>query len=158
MYSEVKIFHTLVLSDESLKIFLTKMIRWNKTRKKYLIMSSAVWIILTLGGSIHIYPEKRNDHKFGKKEIIDLFKKEDKTHEENIVVLEMLRKENSLNFDSNEIKALTEKSIASLSYSIIQHQRIYNEKKKRAIELFFLGCAMLVGFWGALYFLSVKRY
>ena len=158
MYSEVKMFHTLVLSDESLEIFLAKMIRWNKTRKKFLIMSSAVWIILTLGGSIHIYPEKRNDHKFGKKEIIDLFKKEDKTHEENIVVLEMLRKENSLNFDSNEIKALTEKSIASLSYSIIQHQRIYNEKKKRAIELFFLGCAMLVGFWGALYFLSEKRY
>ena len=158
MYSEVKMFHTLVLSDESLKIFLTKMIRWNKTRKKFLIMSSAVWIILTLGGSIHIYPEKRNDHKFGKKEIIDLFKKEDKTHEENIVVLEMLRKENSLDFDSNEIKALTEKSIASLSFSIIQHQRIHNEKKKRAIELFFLGCAMLVGFWGALYFLSVKRY
>ena len=158
MYSEVKIFHTLVLSDESLKIFLTKMIRWNKTRKKYLIMSSAVWIILTLGGSIHIYPEKRNDHKFGKNEIINLFKKEDKTHEENIVVLEMLRKENNLDFDSNEIKALTEKSIASLSFSIIQHQRIHNEKKKRAIELFFLGCAMLVGFWGALYFLSVKRY
>ena len=158
MYSEVKIFHTLVLSDESLKIFLTKMIRWNKTRKKYLIMSSAVWIILTLGGSIHIYPEKRNDHKYDKKKIIELFEKEDKTHEENIAVLEMLRKENSLNFDSNEIKALTEKSIASLSFSIIQHQRIYNEKKKRAIELFFLGCAMLVGFWGALYFLSVKRY
>ena len=158
MYSEVKIFHTLVLSDESLKIFLTKMIRWNKTRKKFLIMSSAVWIILTLGGSIHIYPEKRNDHKFGKNEIINLFKKEDKTHEENIVVLEMLRKENNLDFDSNEIKALTEKSIASLSYSIIQHQRIYNEKKKRAIELFFLGCAMLVGFWGVVYFLSVKRY
>ena len=157
MYSEVKIFHTLVLSDESLKIFLTKMIRWNKTRKKFLIMSSAVWIILTLGGSIHIYPEKRNDHKFGKKEIIDLFRKEDKTHEENIAVLEMLRKENSIDFDSNEIKALTEKSIASLSFSIIQHQRKYNEKK-RAIELFFLGCAMLVGFWGALYFLSVKRY
>ncbi|MDC0947028.1 hypothetical protein OAS18_05885 [Nitrospinaceae bacterium] len=158
MYSEVKMFRTLVLSDESLKIFLTKMIRWNKTRKKFLIMSSAVWIILTLGGSIHIYPEKRNDRKFEKKEIIDLFKKEDKTHEENIVVLEILRKENSLDFDSNEIKALTEKSIASLSYSIIQHQRIYNEKKKRAIELFFLGCAMLVGFWGVVYFLSVKRY
>ena len=158
MYSEVKMFHTLVLSHGSLKLFLTKMIRWNKTRKNFLIMSSAVWIILTLGGSIHIYPEKRNDHKFGKNEIINLFKKEDKTHEENIAVLEMLRKENSIDFDSNEIKALTEKSIASLSFSIIQHQRKYNEKKKRAIELFFLGCAMLVGFWGALYFLSVKRY
>ena len=158
MYSEVKIFHTLVLSDESLKIFLTKMIRWNKTRKKYLIMSSAVCIILTLGGSIHIYPEKRNDHKFGKKEILDLFRKEDKTHEENIAVVEMLRKENSLNFDSNEIKALTEKSIASLSFSIIQHQRKYNEKKKKAIELLFLGSAMLVGVWGVLYFLSEKKH
>ena len=124
-------FHTPVLSDENLKLIFTKMIRWNKTGKKFLIMSSAVWIILTLGGSIHIYPEKRNDHKVGKKEIIDLFKKEDKTHEENIVVLEMLRKENSLNFDSNEIKALTEKSITSLSYSIIQHQRIYIMKKRK---------------------------
>ena len=151
-------FHTPVLSDENLKLIFTKMIRWNKTGKKFLIMSSAVWIILTLGGSIYFYPEKRNDHKYDKKKIIELFEKEDKTHEENIVVLEMLRKENSLDFDSNEIKALTEKSIASLSFSIIQHQRIYNEKKKRAIELFFLGCAMLVGFWGALYFLSVKRY
>jgi hypothetical protein len=74
----------------------------------------------------------------GKKKIIDLFKKEDKTHEENIAVLEMLRKEISLDFDSNKIKFLTKKSIASLSFSIIQHQRKYNEKKKRAIELFFL--------------------
>jgi hypothetical protein len=134
------------------------MIRWNKARKKLLIMSSAVWIILILGGSIHIYPEKRNDHKFKKKEIIDLFKKEDKTHEENIAVLEMLRKENNLDFDSNEVKTLTKKSIVSLSVSIIQHQRKYNEKKKRAFELLFFGCAMLVGFWGALYFLSEKRY
>ena len=29
-------------------------------------MSSAVWIILTLGGSIHFYPEKINDHKYGR--------------------------------------------------------------------------------------------
>ena len=151
-------FHTPVLSDENLKLFFTKMIRWNKTRKKFLIMSSAVWIILTLGGSIHFYPEKINDHKYGKKEIIELFEKEDKTHEENIAVLGMLNKENNLDFDSNEIKSLTKESIANLSFSIIQHQRKYNEKKKRAIELFFLGCAMLVGFWGALYFLSEKRY
>lgn len=151
-------FHIPVLSDENLKLLFTKMIRWNKTRKKFLIMSSAVWIILTLGGSIHLYPEKRNEHKYGKKEIIELFEKEDKTHEENIAVLEMLNKENNLDFDSNEIKYLTKESIASLSFSIIQHQRKYNEKKKRAIELFFFGYAMLVGFWGALYFLSEKRY
>jgi hypothetical protein len=50
----------------------------------------------------------------------------------------MLRKENNLGFDSNEIKALTEESISSLSFSIIEHQRKYNEKNKRAIELFFL--------------------
>ena len=47
------------------------------------------------------------------------------------MVLEILRKENGLDFDSNEIKALTEKSIASLSYSIIQHQRIYIMKKRK---------------------------
>ena len=151
-------FHTPVLSDENLKLFFTKMIRWNKTRKKFLIMSSAVWIILTLGGSIHIYPEKSNDNNLGKKELVDLLKKENKTHEENIAVLSMLRKENTFDLDNEEIKALTKESIASLSFSIIQHQRKYNEKKKRAIELFFLGCAILVGFWGALYFLSEKRY
>ena len=151
-------FHTPVLSDENLKNNFTKMIRWNKTRKKFLIMSSAVWIILTLGGSIYFYPEKRNDHKYDKKKVIELFEKEDKTHEENIAVLEMLNKENNLDFDSNKIKSLTKESIASLSFSIIQHQRKYNEKKKRAIELFFFGCAILVGFWGALYFLSEKRY
>jgi hypothetical protein len=62
---------TPILLDGGLKLFCTKMIRWSKSRKKFLIMSSAVWIILTLGGSIHIYPEKRNVHKLGEKEIVD---------------------------------------------------------------------------------------
>ena len=134
------------------------MIRWNKTRKNILIIFSSIWIILILGGSFHVYPGKRNDNKLGEKELVGLFKKENKTHEENSAVLSMLRKENTFGLDNEEIKALTKESIASLSFSIIQHQRKYNEKKKRAIELFFLGCAILVGFWGALYFLSEKRY
>jgi hypothetical protein len=54
------------------------MITLNNTRKKFLIISSAVWIILTLGAFIYIYPEKRNDHKLGKKELVALFKKEKK--------------------------------------------------------------------------------
>ena len=71
------------------------MIRWNKTRKKILIIFSSAWIILILGGSFHIYPGKRNDNKLGEKELVGLFKKENKTHEENIAVLSMLRKENN---------------------------------------------------------------
>ena len=134
------------------------MIRWNKTRKKILIIFSSIWIILVLGGSIHIYPEKSNDNNLGKKELVDLLKKENKTHEENIAVLSMLRKENTFDLDNEEIKALTKESIASLSFSIIQHQRKYNEKKKKAIELLFLGSAMLVGIWGVFYFLSEKKH
>ena len=134
------------------------MIRWNKTRKKILIIFSSAWIILILLGSFHIYPGKRNDNKFDEKELVGLFKKENKTHEENIAVLSMLRKENTFDLDNEEIKALTKESIASLSFSIIQHQRKYNEKKKKAIELLFLGSAMLVGIWGVFYFLSEKKH
>ena len=134
------------------------MIRWNKTRKKILIIFSSAWIILILVGSFHIYPGKRNDNKFGEKELVGLFKKENKTHEENIAVLAKLRKENTFDLDNEEIKALTKESIASLSFSIIQHQRKYNEKKKKAIELLFLGSAMLVGIWGVFYFLSEKKH
>jgi hypothetical protein len=93
----------------------------------------------------------------GEKELIGLFKKENKTHEENIAVLSMLRKENTVDFNNEEIKALTKESIASLSFSIIQHQRKYNEKKKKSIELLFLGSAMLVGVWGVFCFLSEKK-
>ena len=134
------------------------MIRWNKTRKRVLIISSSIWIIIILGGSIHIYPEKSNDNNLGKKELVDLLKKENKTHEENIAVLAKLRKENTFDLDNETIKALTKESIISLSFSIIQHQRKYNKKKKRAIELLFFGTAMLLGIWGVLYFLSEKKY
>jgi hypothetical protein len=134
------------------------MIRWNKTRKKILIISSSIWIILILGGSFYIYPGKRNDNKLSEKELVGLFKKENKTHKENIAVLSMLRKENTFDLDNEEIKALTKESITSLSFSIIQHQREYNKKKKKAIELLFLGSSMLVGVWGVFYFLSEKKH
>ena len=132
------------------------MILWNKTRKKFLIAFSAVWIILTIGTSIYIYPEKRNNPKLGKEEWINLLRKENKTHEENIAVLKILKEENAFDLDKMEFKNLIEESIASLGSSIVHHQIKFNERKQKSIELLFYGLGTLVGTWGLLYFFSEK--
>ncbi len=60
------------------------MISWNKKRKTFLIIGSSVWIFFVIVLSISLYPEKRNNPKLEKKEWIDLLRKENKNHEENI--------------------------------------------------------------------------
>jgi hypothetical protein len=52
----------------------------------------------------------------------------------------MLRKENTLDFDSNDIKTLTKESIASLSFSLIQHKRKYNVKIIGRLSFFWGFC------------------
>jgi hypothetical protein len=42
----------------------------------------------------------------------------------------MLIKEKTFDFNNNEIKDFTKKSIANLSFSIIKHQRKYKKKGK----------------------------
>ena len=133
------------------------MISWNKKRKTFLIIGSGVWIFFLIVLSIYLYPEKRNDPKLEKKEWVDLLRKENKNHEENIAVLETLKEQKSFNVDKSEIKILIEKSIASLGSSIVQHQREYNEKKERSLKLLFYGLGILVGTWGLLYFFSEKK-
>tara|TARA_B100000686_G_scaffold332571_1_gene397466 strand:- start:20 stop:424 length:405 start_codon:yes stop_codon:yes gene_type:complete len=133
------------------------MISWNKKRKTYLIIGSTVWIFFLIVLSIYLYPEKRNDLKLEKKEWINLLRKKNKNHEENIVVLKTLKEQKSLNIDKNEIKNLIEKSITSLGSSIVQHQREYNEKKERSLKLLFYGFGILVGTWSLLYFFSEKK-
>ena len=103
------------------------MISWNKKRKTFLIIGSGVWIFFLIVLSIYLYPEKRNNPKLEKKEWIDLLRKENKDHEENIAVLKTLKEQKSFNVDKSEIKILIEKSITSLGSSIVQHQREYNE-------------------------------
>ena len=133
------------------------MISWSKKRKTYLIIGSTVWIFFLIVLSIYLYPEKRNDLKLEKKEWINLLRKKNKNHEENIVVLKTLKEQKSLNIDKNEIKNLIEKSITSLGSSIVQHQREYNEKKERSLKLLFYGFGILVGTWSLLYFFSEKK-
>jgi len=133
------------------------MISWNKKRTTFLIIGSGVWIFFLIVLSIYLYPEKRNNPNLEKKEWIDLLRKENKNHEENIAVLETLREQKSFNVDKSEIKILIEKSIASLGSSIVQHQREYNEKKERSLKLLFYGLGILVGTWGLLYFFSEKK-
>ena len=133
------------------------MISWNKKRKTFLIIGSGVWIFFLIVLSIYLYPEKRNDPKLEKKEWIDLLRKENKNHEENIAVLKTLKEQKSFNVDKSEIKILIEKSITSLGSSILQHQREFNEKKERSLKLLFYGFGMLVGIWGLLYFFSEKK-
>ena len=133
------------------------MISWNKKRKTVLIIGSGVWIFFLIVLSIYIYPEKRNNPKLEKKEWIDLLRKENKNHEENIAVLKTLKEQKSFNGDKSEIKILIEKSITSLGSSILQHQREYNEKKERSLKLLFYGLGILVGTWGLLYFFSEKK-
>ena len=133
------------------------MISWNKKRTTFLIIGSAVWVFFLIVLSIYLYPEKRNNPKLEKKEWIDLLRKENKDHEENIAVLKTLKEQNSFNLDKSENKILIEKSIASLGSSIVQHQREYNEKKERSLKLLFYGLGILVGTWGLLYFFSEKK-
>ena len=133
------------------------MISWNKKRTTFLIIGSGVWIFFLIVLSIYIYPEKRNNPKLEKKEWIDLLRKENKNHEENIAVLKTLKEQKSFSVDKSEIKILIEKSITSLGSSIVQHQREYNEKKERSLKLLFCGLGILVGTWGLLYFFSEKK-
>ena len=133
------------------------MISWNKKRKIFLIVGSGVWIFFLIVLSIYLYPEKRNNPKLEKKEWIDLLRKENKNHEENIAVLKTLKEQKPFNVDKSEIKILIEKSITSLGSSILQHQREYNEKKERSLKLLFYGLGILVGTWGLLYFFSEKK-
>ena len=133
------------------------MISWNKKRITFLIIGSGVWIFFLIVLSIYLYPEKRNNQKLEKKEWIDLLRKENKNHEENIAVLKTLKEQKSFNVDKSEIKTLIEKSITSLGSSILQHQREYNEKKERSLKLLFYGLGILVGTWGLLYFFSEKK-
>lgn len=133
------------------------MISWNKKRTTFLIIGSGVWIFFLIVLSIYLYPEKRNNPKLEKKEWIDLLRKENKDHEENIAVLKTLKEQKSFNLDKSEIKILIEKSITSLGSSILQHQREYNEKKERSLKLLFYGLGILVGTWGLLYFFSEKK-
>ena len=133
------------------------MISWNKKRTTFLMIGSGVWIFFLIVLSIYLYPEKRNNPKLEKKEWIDLLRKENKDHEENIAVLKTLKEQKSFNVDKSEIKILIEKSITSLGSSILQHQREYNEKKERSLKLLFYGLGILVGTWGLLYFFSEKK-
>ena len=133
------------------------MISWNKKRTIFLMIGSGVWIFFLIVLSIYLYPEKRNNPKLEKKEWIDLLRKENKDHEENIAVLKTLKEQKSFNVDKSEIKILIEKSITSLGSSILQHQREYNEKKERSLKLLFYGLGILVGTWGLLYFFSEKK-
>jgi len=132
------------------------MISWNKKRKTFLIIGSSVWIFFVIVLSIYLYPEKRNNPELEKKAWIDLLRKENKNHEENIAVLKTLKKKKSFNVNKHEIQILIEKSIASLGSSIVQHQREYNEKKERSLKLLFYGLGILVGTWALLYFFSEK--
>ena len=133
------------------------MISWNKKRKTSLIIGSGIWIFFLIVLSIYLYPEKRNNPNLEKKEWIDLLRKENKNHEENIAVLKTLKEQKSFNIDKTEIKNLIEKSITSLGSSILQYQREYNEKKERSLKLLFYGLGILVGTWGLLYFFSEKK-
>ena len=133
------------------------MISWNKKRITFLIIGSSVWIFFLIVLSIYLYPEKRNNPKLEKKEWIDLLRKENKNHEENIAVLKTLKEQKPLNADKSEIKILIEKSIASLGSSIVQHQREYNKKKEKSLKFLFCGLGILVGTWGLLYFFSEKK-
>ena len=132
------------------------MISWNKKRKIFLIVGSGVWIFFLIVLSIYLYPEKRNDPKLEKKEWIDLVRKKNKNHEENITVLKTLKEKKSFNVNNNELKILIEKSITSLGSSIVQHQREYNKKKERSLKLLFYGLGILVGTWGLLYLFLEK--
>ena len=132
------------------------MILWNRKRRIFLITGSLIWIIFIIGTSIYLHPKKRSELKLEKQEWVDLLRKNDKTHEENIAVLNILRKGNTFQLDKNEIKKIIRETTDSLSSSIIPHQIKYNQSKQNSLELFFQGLGIMFSTWGLIYILSRK--
>ena len=96
--------------------------------KRVLIAGSVIWVIIVTTISILIYPKKRDDISLTNQELLALTMKENKTHEDNIAILDEFRSKGTLSPSKVKTQKILKEVKASLAFSIIQHQIEYNEK------------------------------
>lgn len=126
--------------------------------KRVLIAGSVIWVIIVTTISILIYPKKRDDISLTNQELLALTMKENKTHEDNIAILDEFRSKGTLSPSKVKTQKILKEVKASLAFSIIQHQIEYNQNKKSSLYLIFYGMGALLIMWGFLILIPNKSH
>ena len=113
-------------------------------------------VIIVSIASILIYPKKRDDINLTNQELSALIMKVNKTHEDNIAILDEFRSKRTLSQSKVKTQKVLKEVKASLAFSIIQHQIEYNENKKKSLYLIFYGMGALLIIWGFLILIPNK--
>ena len=121
-----------------------------KRTKRFLLVGSLIWVVSVITISIYIYPQKREGINLTKQELLDLTRKPNKSHEENIAILDEYRTKGTLNQDTYKAQKILKEVKTSLAFSIIQYQIEYNENKKDSLYFIFYGMGALLVIWGFL--------
>lgn len=121
-----------------------------KRTKRFLLVGSLIWVVSVITISIYIYPQKREGINLTKQELLDLTRKPNKSHEENIAILDEYRTKGTLNQDTYKTQKILKEVKTSLAFSIIQYQIEYNENKKDSLYFIFYGMGALLIIWGFL--------
>jgi len=127
-----------------------------RCRKRVLLAGSVIWVIIVSIASILIYPKKRDDINLTNQELLAIIMKVNKTHEDNIAILDEFRSKRTLSQSKVKTQKILKEVKASLAFSIIQHQIEYNENKKKSLYLIFYGMGALLIIWGFLILIPNK--
>ena len=127
-----------------------------RCRKRVLLAGSVILVIIVSIASILIYPKKRDDINLTNQELLALIMKVNKTHEDNIAILDEFRSKRTLSQSKVKTQKILKEVKASLAFSIIQHQIEYNENKKKSLYLIFYGMGALLIIWGFLILIPNK--
>jgi hypothetical protein len=125
--------------------------------KKILIAGSVVWIIGAVSISMLIYPKPREVPKFTKPELLESVQKENKTHEENIAILNELSSKGTFYKSNDETNRILKETSSNLAFSIIHHQTEYNEKKQKSLFFLLNGLVFLLVMLGIFFLLTKQR-
>ena len=127
-----------------------------RCRKRVLLAGSVILVIIVSIASILIYPKKRDDINLTNQELLAIIMKVNKTHEDNIAILDEFRSKRTLSQSKVKTQKILKEIKASLAFSIIQHQIEYNENKKKSLYLIFYGMSALLIIWGFLILIPNK--
>ncbi|MBT7522249.1 MAG: hypothetical protein HN646_08250 [Nitrospina sp.] len=127
-----------------------------RCRKRVLLAGSVILVIIVSIASILIYPKKRDDINLTNQELLAIIMKVNKTHEDNIAILDEFRSKRTLSQSKVKTQKILKEVKASLAFSIIQHQIEYNENKKKSLYLIFYGMGALLIIWGFLILIPNK--
>ena len=127
-----------------------------RCRKSVLLAGSVILVIIVSIASILIYPKKRDDINLTNQELLAIIMKVNKTHEDNIAILDEFRSKRTLSQSKVKTQKILKEVKASLAFSIIQHQIEYNENKKKSLYLIFYGMGALLIIWGFLILIPNK--